>query len=460
MVSAIICIAAFAFALAAARRSLVAGLTVVASVGYFYGILRANLPEVTSHFIFDAAVVGLYAAQLFRGRGGAGRREWQVLCIWVGALVAWPFLLFFVPAQDYAVQLVGLRGNIFLLPFLLLGARLRGEEVRRLALAFAALNLIAFSFACAEYVVGVERFYPRNAVTELIYKSVVDENYENPDRVTALRIPATFTSAHAYAGAMVLTFAFLLGAWVQGERFRRWQRHLLAAAMVASLLGVFMAAARSPVIVMALMLAAAAASGALKGHGWAFMLALFVGVGWLVSGEERLQRFTTLRDVDYVGERVSWSVNEGFLDLAVEYPMGNGLGGGGTSIPYFLEGRVREPLYYLENEYARILLEQGVPGLCLWAGFIAWLFTRRTTRRGDEWFLGRRMLWGAAAVFFATGMIGKGLLTSIPGTALLLLSVGWLAVRQRQAVAAEEPEPAGGPRRGEEVWQVLARHYG
>ncbi|HEX8501833.1 MAG TPA: hypothetical protein VF659_14715 [Pyrinomonadaceae bacterium] len=460
MVPIILCIAAFAFALVAARRSLVAGLTVVTSVGYFYGILRANLPEVASHFIFDAAVVGLYAAQLFGGRGGVRRRDWQVLCIWVGALVAWPFLLFFVPAQDYTVQFVGLRGNVFLLPFLLLGARLRGEEVRRLALTFAALNLLVFSFASAEYVLGVERFYPRNAVTELIYKSAVDENFENPDRATALRIPATFSSAHAYAGAMVLTFAFLLGAWVQGEQFRRWQRHVLAGAMAASLLGVFMAAARSPVIILALMLVVAASSGALKRHGWAFMLALLVGVGWLVSSEGRLQRFTTLGDVDYVGERVSWSVNGNFLDLAVEYPMGNGLGGGGTSIPYFLEGRVREPLYYMENEYARIALEQGALGLCLWAGFLAWLFTRRTTRRGDEWFLGRRMLWAAAAVFFATGMIGKGLLTSIPGTALLLLSIGWLAVRRQEAVVVEEPEPAAGLKPDEEVRQVLARYYG
>ena len=459
MVSVIICVAAFAFAFAAARRSLVAGMTMVAVVGYFYGILRANLPEASSHFIFDAAVVGLYSAQLFRGAGAEGRRGRQVLNVWVGALVAWPFLLFFVPLQDYVVQLVGLRGNVFLLPFILLGARLSGEDVRKLALAFAALNLVAFAFACAEFVVGVERFYPLNHVTELIYKSAVDENFDNPDRVAALRIPATFTGAHAYAGTMTLTFAFLFGAWIQKERYRRWQRHVLAAAMAASVIGVFMAAARTPIIIMAALLAAIVASNGLKGHGWAFLLALLAGVGWVVSSEGRLQRFLTLKDVDYVSERVHWSVNANLLDLAVEYPMGNGLGGGGTSIPYFLQGRVREPLYFMENEYSRIVLEQGVLGLCLWAGFLAWLFTRRTTRRGDEWFLGRRMLWAAAAVFFATGMIGKGLLTSIPGTALLFLSVGWLAVRRPEPLAAPE-QLAEVPRRREEVWEVLARHYG
>jgi hypothetical protein len=218
-----------------------------------------------------------------------------------------------------------------------------------------------------------------------------------------------------------------------------------------------MAAARTPVIILALILIAIPASGGAKKHGSAFLLALLLGVGWIVSSEGRLQRFMTLGDVDFVGERVAGSVNDGFLELAVEYPMGNGLGGGGTSIPYFLQGRVRPPIAYMENEYARIVLEQGVLGLCLWAGFIIWVFTRRTTRRGDAWFLGRRLLWVACAAFFMTGMIGTGLLTSIPGTALMLLSIGWVAVRQPRA--AEEDEAAEGLH-AEESWQTLARHYG
>jgi hypothetical protein len=204
MVSLILCAAAFAFAYAAGKRSLVAGLATVFAVGYFYGILRANLPETASHFIFDAAVLGLYATQLLKRGSREERRRTQLLGIWVGALIAWPFILFFVPTQDYAVQLVGLRGNIFLLPFLLLGARLKDEQVRRLALAVAVLNLVVFFFACAEFFGGVERFYPQNQVTQLIYMSAVDERFDNPDRSDALRIPATFTGAHAYAGTMVL----------------------------------------------------------------------------------------------------------------------------------------------------------------------------------------------------------------------------------------------------------------
>ena len=457
MTSLFLCVAAFTFSFFAGRRSLLAGLCTVLTVGYFYGILRANLPETYSHFIFDSAVIGLYVTQLTkRGPREAVRRS-QDLRLWVAVLMGWPFLLFFIPVQDYAVQLVGLRGNIFLLPFMLLGARLSDEDVRKLALAFAALNLIAFGFAAAEYVLGVERFFPRNQVTELIYKSVADENYLNPDRSQALRIPSTFTGAHAYAGAMVLTFAYMLGAWVRGG-LSRPQRNLLSAAMVASVMGVFMAAARTPVLVLAILLLTAFLSGRLKAHAWVLFCAMAVGIGWTVSSEARLQRFMSLKDTEYVSERVHWSVNENIFELLAEYPMGNGLGGGGTSMPYFLQGRLIPPMYFFENEYVRIVLEQGVFGLCLWLAFIVWAFTRVSRARPDGWLLGRRLVRVACASFFATGMIGVGLLTSIPGTMLLLLSVGWIAVRRpsrvpetETAVAARQP--------GEYARPELAGHY-
>ncbi|HEX8474138.1 MAG TPA: hypothetical protein VF666_08910 [Pyrinomonadaceae bacterium] len=456
MTSAILCIAAFAFAYIGGRRSLVAGLVTVMSVGYFYGILRANLPETYSHFIFDAAVVGLYAAQLFRKGSREGGRRDELLKIWVGVLIGWPFLLFFVPVQDYAVQLVGLRGNVFLLPFILLGARLKAKQMYKLALALAVLNLIAFGFACAEFTLGVERFLPQNAVTELIYRSAVDEDYTNPNRSTALRIPATFTGAHAFAGALVLTLPILFGAWALRKERAPWEKNLLNAAMVASILGVFMAAARSPVIILAIIIAMIFLSGRLRAQGWVLFFVMLVGISWIVSSEERLQRFMTLKDVDYVSERIHWSVNENFLELMYEYPLGNGLGGGGTSMPYFLQGRVAAPTYYMENEYGRIVLEQGVLGLCLWAAFIVWVFGRGAVRRSDEWHTGRRLLWVTCAAFFATGMIGTGLLTSIPGTALLLLSVGWVAVRQPRHV---EETSSVAEARGEGVEATLAERY-
>ena len=440
MLSVGLCLLAFAFSYAAGKRSLMLGLATVFTVGYFYGILRANVPEPSSHFIFDAAVAGLYLTQLGRKARGGELRSQHLLRLWVGLLIAWPVILFFVPVQSYLVQAVGLRGNVYLLPFLLLGGRLRDEEVYKLALWLGVLNLVAAAFAGAEFFLGVERFYPRNEVTDLIYRSAVDEDYTNPDRSLALRIPSTFTSAHAYAGMMVMTLAFVIGAWALRRERGRWERGLLYAAMGVSAVGVFAAAARSPVIILALMLLTVFLTVRLKAHGWAFLLIMLAGVGWVVSSEARLQRFMTLQDVEFVSERVSWSVNDSFTQLLTEYPLGNGLGGGGTSMPYFLASEVSPPSYYMENEYARIVLEQGVLGLCLWLAFIAWLFTRPHIRRSDPWYVGRRLTWVACAAFFATGMIGKGLLTSIPGTALMLLGAGWIAVRHSRWQAEVEAD--------------------
>ena len=93
-------------------------------------------------------------------------------------------------------------------------------------------------------------------------------------------------------------------------------------------------------------------------------------------GEERFQRFMTLSDTEAVGERIAGSVNRGFWDLVVEYPMGNGMGGGGTSMPYFLQGHVRNPVG-MESEFSRILLEQGIIGLVIFITFALWAATRR-----------------------------------------------------------------------------------
>jgi hypothetical protein len=143
-----------------------------------------------------------------------------------------------------------------------------------------------------------------------------------------------------------------------------------------------------------------------------------------------------LGNTDSVVERISWSVNMNFFEIAAEYPFGNGLGGGGTSIPYFLRGRIVNPVM-MENEYARIMLEQGIMGLLIWIMFILWLLTRRSTNRNDSWYLGRRLAWVSCAVFFTIALTGTGLLTSIPQSSLFLLLVGWVGARQPGSEAAQ-----------------------
>jgi hypothetical protein len=424
-----LCFFAFALCYWVGRRSLTSGLVAVLAVGYAYGITRANVPETYSHFIFDAAVVGLYAAQLFHKLSPAEAHRVSELRPWLEFLITWPLLLFLVPIQDLLIQFVGLRGNIFLLPFVLFGARLEADDRYRLGLWIAGLNVLAFAFAGGEYVLGLDRFFPHNQVTELIYisKDVVGH--------TAYRIPAFFPNAHAYGGTMVMSLPLLIGAVTQKHK-TSFHFQLLLLGIVVALVGVLMSAARIHFLAaVILMIVAVFSLRSRVGYalGWLLLLS---GIGWVVAGEERLQRFMELRDTDYVAERIAASVNLDFFEIAAKYPFGNGLGGGGTSIPYFLRGRIINPVV-MENEYARIMLEQGILGLLIWIAFILWLLTRRDKNPSDSWYLGRRLALVSCAVFFISALIGTGLLTSIPQSSLFLLLIGWIGTRQPKTELAE-----------------------
>jgi len=406
----------------------VTGLIAVIGVGYVYGITRANVPQTFSHFIFDAGVIGLYVTQLFCRLSPLENFKVSHVRPWLEFLIAWPLLLCLIPIQDYLIQVVGLRGNVFLLPFVLLGARLDADDRYRLALWIAGFNLVAFAFAGSEYILGLERFFPHNKVTELIYisKDLIGH--------TEYRIPASFANAHSYGGTMVVGLPFLVGAVLQKCKSNA-HFQLLVLGIVAALLGVLMSAARTHFLVAAILAIVAMFSLRSKfGYalGW---LVLICAIGWTISGEQRLQRFMELRDTSSVVERVSWSVNMGFFEIAAQYPFGNGLGGGGTSIPYFLQSRITNPVG-IENEYGRIMLEQGVTGLLIWIGFVLWVITRRDKNPSNSWYLGRRLAGVACAVYFVTAVTGVGLMTSIPQSTLFLLLVGWVGTRQAKAEPA------------------------
>lgn len=446
MISLALCGLAFLVCLQAAKRSLVAGLCALITVGYVYGIVRANLPDGYSHLIFDCGALGLYAVQLWKPIPRWQSYRAEDLRAWVVVLMAWPACLFVIPMQDPLIQLVGLRGSIFLIPFLLLGARLTADDVYKLALWLSVLNVAAAVIAGVQFVVGVEPFFPKNAITDTIYRSKDLAGY------TAYRIPSTFSSAHAYAGTMVMSIAVIGGAWVQGHH-GRWQSRLMAAALLAGMLGVFLSATRLNALLLSALVVTTVFTGKLPG-AYRFRWVILLGVlGYLVGGDERLQRFRTLQDTEFLAERFGGSVNMSFVELLGKYPLGNGLGGGGTSVPYFLQDRIRN-VVVMENEYARILLELGIPGLLMWAGFVGWAFTRGFVRRTDLFYFGRRLSYVACASGFATGLIGLGLFTSVPMTMLLLLLTGWIVVPEVEFAPGTEsvrPDPVGAP---------AAVHYG
>ena len=78
-------------------------------------------------------------------------------------------------------------------------------------MGLAVLDIVAVAFGGAEYFLGVPRFFPFSPVTLIMYSSAdVAGGF--------LRIPATFTSAHAFGGTMVGTIPYLIGLWTKGEK--------------------------------------------------------------------------------------------------------------------------------------------------------------------------------------------------------------------------------------------------
>lgn len=433
MIAFFFCLLAFVSVYFAGRRSLSAGVGLALSFGYMYGYIRANYPQPAAYFIFDSALAGLYLATLTRKRTPLERRKMAQIAPWALVMIAWPMALALLPLQDSIIQLVGLRGQIFFLPFLLIGAMFDDRELRKLAFWLAALNIVVFGFACGEYFLGIAQFLPRNAATAVIYlsKDVATGNDY------AYRIPATFVNPAGYGGVMVLSLPMLIGAWARGKEYT-WNRVLFAAGIGVAVLGVFMCASRSQALMMIVLGIVVTLSFRVRVTAYLAWAAIAAAIGWLVVTSPRLQRFTSLQDTSFVQDRFLGSVNEGFLQQAADYPLGNGLGSGGTSIPYFLRNRLVNSIV-IENEYARIMTELGIPGLCIWVAFIFWVFSRPATQRSDPWFIGRRLAYVATLMFLAMGMIGLGLLTWVPGTAMLMFLIGWVAVPNTLRVPVSDP---------------------
>lgn len=422
MIAIAICALTLAATALLGRRAMWQGIAAVLVAGYAYGLVRANVGDAT-HLLFDAAVTGFFAACLWRVVTAPNVPGMHALKAWTLVLMVWPTALFFFPAGDVLVELVGLRANIFLLPFLLVGARLDDESVYKVALVLAVLNIAAAAVAGLQYTFGLQMFFPRNEVTEMLYHGRLSDTES-----IGLRIPSTFVNAHAYGGTMVMTLPFIFGAWAQQRT--RAHSHLLTAALISSLLGVFMAGVRTPILVLAVLVGLVTLSGQLRGYArvsWAVVLLL---VAYVVAGETRFQRFVTLQDTEFLSERWRGSVNSDFFELVNQSPFGRGLAGGGTSIPYFLQDR-QEANFVMENEFARIVLEQGLPGLFLWVVFIVWVMTKGRSGPADPWRLARRLVLATAGSYFVLALTGIGLLTSIPQSVILLMGIGWISTRPR-----------------------------
>ena len=295
---------AFLLALLGTRRSPGWGLAAVVGVGYFSGAVRANYPSMGTTFMFDFAVLGVYAGTFLTP--GAWPAAWaSPPGAWVKWLVVWPALLTLVPVHDPFIQLVGLRASVWYVPVLLIAYRLGDDDLTALARGLAGLNLIALAVGVYLYQNGIEALYPRNAITELMYRSgdVAGGQY---------RIPSTFLNAHGYGGTMLLTAPFLI------DRLARRgvggvERVALAVGLAAAVGGILLCAARTPFLIAT---AATALAWPLAGMS----VRVGAGVGVLVAGvlvaagnDERLSRgLSALDDTDTISERAKGGANEQF----------------------------------------------------------------------------------------------------------------------------------------------------
>jgi hypothetical protein len=439
MLAGSICLTSFVLCYITGRRAVWAGFLATMVVGYFYGIVRANLESPLAHFIYDFSAIGFYLALLTRKDTPIQRFKMRRVMPWVLVLAGWPLLIMLMPLQPPLIQLVGLRGQIFFVPFILVGAMLDGSEMRKIAIGLAVLSLIEIVFALAEIELGVPRFYPINEVDQLIYNSLDVAS----GSTLAFRIPATFVQAAAFGGNMAFSLPLLLGAMTQEPR-GGWRRKLLWIAVGVSALGVFLSASRSQATLLFVLALAASFSGRVRNFPWFGWIALLAVVGTLVAVSPRMQRFITLDNTTYVRNRLSGSVNSSFFELAGKYPLGNGLGGGGTSIPYFLLPELRNPVA-IENEYGRIMLEQGLPGLALWLVFIFWTLSRPLPLVIDPWYLGKWLARVALGYSFLTAPTGTGLLTAIPGTSMVLMFAGWIVIPNIRPAKAGAARPGAQP---------------
>jgi hypothetical protein len=415
------------------------------AVGYFNGVIRANYLGIYTMFMFDAAVLGLYVG-FFAVQPQRAAGVWSGSAVpFVLFLIAWPALLSLIPVNNILIQFVALRATVWFLPVLLIARRLTAADLTVMARGLAVLNLVALAAGVYVYQYGVESLYPMNAVTRLIYRSndVSGYNYH--------RIPSTFLSAHAYGGTMLLSLPFLLEG-VIGVRVRRIDRCLAVAGVIAAAGGLLMCAARYPMVVFGVMLAIALVLTRFS-LTVATLAGVLVGVGLLVAGTSaRLQRASTLQDTEMLAARAYSSANASFLQLLWDYPLGAGMGSAfGTSIPYFLADAAPEVIG-LENEFCRILVDQGWVGLGGWLVFLGWLCVRPPSDRPrGPWRLGVVFMYSLTLATWTTAFTGTGTLSAIPGTVLLLTQMGVVvAVRAHGAVPGSviaRPAPASdGPR--------------
>jgi hypothetical protein len=317
-------------------------------------------------------------------------------------------------SQPLVIQLVGLRPMLIFVPMLVVGSRVARDDLDYLAPRVAWLNIAVLAVGAYEFVFGVEQIIPHNMMTEIVYQSA--------DVIAGgsayKRIPATFIHAHVYGFMMLTSIPFV----AHGLESERRVRLICAGGIGAAILGIFMCGARMPVVFVTLSTAYVLASSRVRTSTWfAFLAAGAIGLAAAMTNE-RLQRFETLADTDMVELRIRSSIDLDFFDLCAQFPFGSGLGRGwGTAIPYFMSNQ-GIPQIGAENEFSRIVIDTGIPGLVLWIIFFGWAMVQKDQSESSP--IMKMFAWPLTTLVIIGANLGVGLFTAIPVSPLLMLLIG------------------------------------
>ena len=229
----------------------------------------------------------------------------------------------------------------------------------------------------------------------------------------------------------------------------------MLAGLVAACIGVAICGSRAPIVAgVMIIIVAWIFSGFSVRVGMPIVVG-FVAVTALIFSNERFQRITSLAEQNVVAHRFKGSVNETFFGLLFEYPFGAGMGSSvGTSIPYFLQTRAPKPIG-LESEYSRILIDQGWIGLLLWLLFIFWLHVPwpRTQGSRSAFHFGTIMIYAGSLTTWATATLGAGVLSAVPGSAILLINMGIIVARREEFSAMRRMPARRRPPSTQRSWQ-------
>jgi len=307
-----------------------------------------------------------------RRRSATTRVGWAV-----GLFSLWCFVeLFNARNFNFIMAVAGFRVWVVWLPvfFLAYDAMRTRRQVERFVVFVTALMLPLAAYAIVQYQIGLDHLYALGEGFDVYLKSqYATEAYE-----IELRPPSTMISPHSLAGACVMALCLGMGGIGYYHRRGRAQALMLVSMSLVGIallitavrnaygsafagLLVVLGLVRRPDLILAVMLVGGVAA-------WQ--------VDALTGGNALARLNTIVTDPVYTRMRIvtPW---KSALFWANRHPFGGGVSTG-VGVGRVLEEDIADVSYapefrtpWAENDYARALIELGVPGLLLFTGMLA-----------------------------------------------------------------------------------------